>query len=202
MIILAVKPQQMEGELRELGTVLTPQHLVISIAAGVTTAKIIKWLDHADARVIRVMPNTPALVQAGASAFCVGGKATREDAALAQQLFASVGVAVETTEALLDAVTGLSAAAPRMDSNHLRPSAMRACESACLARLPPSWLPNPAGSRKDGLETGDHPGALKDAVTSPAGPRLPGFTRGERGRTSRPDERSRRRHSPCDRAGK
>lgn len=182
VIILAVKPQQMEGMLRELGTVLTPQHLVISIAAGVTTAKIIKWLDHADARVIRVMPNTPALVQAGASAFCVGGKATREDAALTQQLFASVGVAVETTEALLDAVTGLSGSGPAYGFQIIEALS----DAGVRVGLPRATATQLAaqtllGAAKMVLETGDHPGALKDAVTSPGGTTIAGIHEMEKG---------------------
>ncbi len=163
------------------GTVLTPQHLVISIAAGVTTAKIIKWLDHADARVIRVMPNTPALVQAGASAFCVGGKATREDAALAQQLFASVGVAVETTEALLDAVT-VSRQRPRVwIPDHRGPQRCGRASRPASRDCHPAGCPTLLGAAKMVLETGDHPGALKDAVTSPGGTTIAGIHEMEKG---------------------
>jgi pyrroline-5-carboxylate reductase len=182
VIILAVKPQQMEGMLRELGTVLTPQHLVISIAAGVTTARILKWLGRDEARVIRVMPNTPALVQAGASAFCVGGHATREDAAVAQQLFASVGVAVETSEALLDAVTGLSGSGPAYGFQIIEALS----DAGVRVGLPRATATQLAaqtllGAAKMVLETGEHPGALKDAVTSPGGTTIAGIHELEKG---------------------
>lgn len=182
ILILAVKPQHMEEMLPELGSVLTPQQLVISIAAGVTTAKILQWLGRDDARVIRVMPNTPALVQAGASAFCVGGQATREDAALAQQLFASVGVAVETSEALLDAVTGLSGSGPAYGFQIIEALS----DAGVRVGLPRATATQLAaqtllGAAKMVLETGQHPGALKDAVTSPGGTTIAGIHELEKG---------------------
>ncbi len=182
VIVLAVKPQQMEGMLRELGSVLTPQHLVISIAAGVTIAKLSKWLDREDARIVRVMPNTPALVQAGASAFSVGGKATREDAALTQQLFASVGVAVETSESLLDAVTGLSGSGPAYAFQMIEALS----DAGVRVGLPRATATQLAaqtllGAAKMVLETGEHPGSLKDAVTSPGGTTIAGIHELEKG---------------------
>lgn len=182
VIVLSVKPQQMEGMLRELGPVLTSQHLVISIAAGVTIAKLLKWLDREDARIVRVMPNTPALVQEGASAFSIGGKATREDAALAQQLFASVGVAVETSEALLDAVTGLSGSGPAYAFQMIEALS----DAGVRVGLPRATATQLAaqtllGAAKMVLETGDHPGVLKDAVTSPGGTTIAGIHELEKG---------------------
>ena len=182
VIILAVKPQQMEGMLRELGTVLTPQHVVVSIAAGVTIARMLKWLGREDARIVRVMPNTPALVQEGASAFSIGGQASREDAALAQQLFASVGVAVETAESLLDAVTGLSGSGPAyafqiieaLSDAGVRVGLPRATATLLAAQTM-------LGAAKMVLETGDHPGVLKDAVTSPGGTTIAGIHELEKG---------------------
>jgi len=176
ILILAVKPQQMEGVLREVGSILTPQHLVISIAAGVTIPKILKWLGQDEAHVIRVMPNTPALVQAGASAFCLGGEATREDAALAQQLLASVGVAVETSESLLDAVTGLSGSGPAYGFQMIE-ALSDAGVRVGLPRATATLLAAQTllGAAKMVLETGEHPGALKDAVTSPGGTTIAGI---------------------------
>ncbi len=182
VIILAVKPQQMEGMLRELGTVLTAQHVVVSIAAGVTIARMQKWLGREDARIVRVMPNTPALVQEGASAFSIGGQASREDAALAQQLFASVGVAVETSETLLDAVTGLSGSGPAyafqiieaLSDAGVRVGLPRATATLLAAQTL-------LGAAKMVLETGDHPGVLKDAVTSPGGTTIAGIHELEKG---------------------
>jgi len=182
VILLAVKPQQMEGMLRELGAVLTPQHLVVSIAAGVTIAKMLKWLGQEDARIVRVMPNTPALVQEGASAFSIGGQATREDAALAQQLFASVGIAVETPETLLDAVTGLSGSGPAYAFQMIEALS----DAGVRVGLPRATATQLAaqtllGAAKMVLETGDHPGVLKDAVTSPGGTTIAGLHELEKG---------------------
>lgn len=182
VIILAVKPQQMEAALREAATVLTADHLVISIAAGVPVTKMLKWLGRDDVRVVRVMPNTPALVQAGASAFCIGGQATREDAQLTQQLFSSVGVAVETSESLLDAVTGLSGSGPAyvfqiieaLSDAGVRVGLPRATATQLAAQTL-------YGAAKMLLETGEHPGVLKDAVTSPGGTTIAGLHELEKG---------------------
>ena len=105
ILLLAVKPDQVAGVLAEIRAHVTAKHLLISIAAGVPLAKLEAGLAPG-ARVIRVMPNTPALVGASASAFAVGSHATPADAALAQKLFSSVGIALQVKESLLDAVTG------------------------------------------------------------------------------------------------
>lgn len=182
VVLLAVKPQQMEGMLRELGTMLTPQHLVVSIAAGVPIVKMLKWLGQDDARIVRVMPNTPALVQEGASAFSIGGKATRDDAALAQQLFASVGIAVETSETLLDAVTGLSGSGPAYAFQMIEALS----DAGVRVGLPRATATQLAaqtllGAAKMVLETGEHPGVLKDAVSSPGGTTIAGLHELEKG---------------------
>ena len=182
VLILAVKPQHMEGMLRELATGLTPEHVVISIAAGVTTARMLQWLGTAEVRLVRVMPNTPALVQAGASAFSLGGKATREDALLAIQLFSSVGIAVETSESQLDAVTGLSGSGPAYAFQiieALSDAGVRVgLPRAIATQLSAQTL---MGAAKMVLETGDHPGVLKDAVTSPGGTTIAGLHELEKG---------------------
>ena len=111
VLILAVKPDQVAPVLAEVRSQFTEKHLLISIAAGVTLSKVEGALP-AGARVIRVMPNTPALVGASASAFALGKSARAEDGELAQRLFSSVGVAYQIKESLLDAVTGLSGSGP------------------------------------------------------------------------------------------
>ena len=111
IVILAVKPQQMSGVLAELKGHVTAQHLVISIAAGVPLKTLVAGLGE-KTRLVRVMPNTPCLVGASASGFAIGGAATKEDAALVEQLLSAVGVAVAVDEKLLDAVTGLSGSGP------------------------------------------------------------------------------------------
>jgi pyrroline-5-carboxylate reductase len=111
VIVLAVKPQSMEGALRELSRYVKPSHLVISIAAGMSTAYIEKHLG-GQTRVVRTMPNTPAMVRAGATALCRGSQATEEDMAFATRLFAALGTTVVVGEDLMDAVTAISGSGP------------------------------------------------------------------------------------------
>ena len=111
IIILSVKPQIIERVLGEISTAVDEKKLVISIAAGITIAKIEKAFQEGS-RVVRVMPNTPALVLAGAAALAGGKHATGDDLALAQSIFNSVGRAAIVEEKLMDAVTGLSGSGP------------------------------------------------------------------------------------------
>ncbi|MCG3150409.1 MAG: Pyrroline-5-carboxylate reductase [Verrucomicrobiae bacterium] len=109
IIILAVKPQHMSLALASLA--IQPTALIISIAAGITTARIEKELA-GTARVIRVMPNTPALVGAGAAALALGARATPADLEIAEGILNAVGTTVRVEEKLLDAVTALSGSGP------------------------------------------------------------------------------------------
>jgi len=111
VLILAVKPDQAVSVLAEIRERFTEKHLLISIAAGVPIAKLEAALG-AGARIIRVMPNTPALVGASATAYALGKHALDEDGDLVQKLFSSVGMAQRVKESLLDAVTGLSGSGP------------------------------------------------------------------------------------------
>jgi pyrroline-5-carboxylate reductase len=111
VLFIAVKPDQVSGVLSELAEQLGEKHLLISIAAGVTLATLESCLSPG-ARVIRVMPNTPALVGESASAFALGRSASAADAELTRTLLSAVGVAFQVKETLLDAVTGLSGSGP------------------------------------------------------------------------------------------
>ena len=111
VLIVATKPDQVAAVLTEISPAVTPEHLVISIAAGVPLAKLEGGLP-AGARAIRVMPNTPALIGAGAAGFALGKHATAADGELAKSLLSAVGIAISVTESLLDAVTGLSGSGP------------------------------------------------------------------------------------------
>ena len=175
VIVLAVKPDQVADVLAEVRPHFTPQHLLISIAAGVTLARMEAALP-AGARVIRVMPNTPALVGASASAFALGKAATAEDAECAHKLFSSVGVAYPVKESLLDAVTGLSGSGPAYAFLIIEALS----DGGVAAGLPRDIATRLAaqtllGSAKLLLETGLHPGALKDMVTSPGGTTIEGL---------------------------
>ncbi len=111
IVLLCVKPQVMDAVLAEIAGVADSSKLVISIAAGITISRLEQALT-ANPRVIRVMPNTPALVLSGAAGLAKGSSATNEDLALAQEIFSAVGRAVVVDEKLMDAVTGLSGSGP------------------------------------------------------------------------------------------
>jgi pyrroline-5-carboxylate reductase len=168
------------GLLEDLRRFLTDQHLIISIAAGVPLRKLENAL-FAGARVVRAMPNTPALAGASASAYALGEWATREDAATAQRLFSAVGVAFEVEEKLLDAVTGLSGSGPAYV--YLVLEALS--DGGVAAGLPRDVATRLAaqtvlGAAKMALDTGLHPGQLKDMVTSPGGTTIEGLHELER----------------------
>lgn len=181
IVILAVKPQQMAGVLAEIAPLITERHLVISIAAGIKLEAIASKLG-ANRRLVRVMPNTPCLVGASASGFAIGGQATADDAKLVQTLLSTVGIAVAVDEKLLDAVTGLSGSGPAyayamieaLSDGGVRVGLPRDVATKLAAQTL-------LGAAKMVLETGEHPGALKDAVTSPGGTTIAGLHALEQG---------------------
>ncbi|RME49017.1 MAG: pyrroline-5-carboxylate reductase, partial [Deltaproteobacteria bacterium] len=111
IVVLSIKPQIMERVLDEIRCAVTPEKLVISIAAGISIASIEERLPP-DVHVIRVMPNTPALVQAGATVIAPGEHATETDLALARAIFDAVSQTFILDESQMDAVTGLSGSGP------------------------------------------------------------------------------------------
>jgi len=182
VIILGVKPVQVAELLSEQRDNFTKQHLLISIAAGVTLAKLENLLP-AGTRVIRVMPNTPALVGEAASAFALGKSATAADGELAKKLLSAVGLALQVKESLLDAVTGLSGSGPAYVYQFIEALS----DGGVAAGLPRDIATKLAaqtvlGGAKMVLETGQHPGALKDQVTSPGGTTIEGLHALERGK--------------------
>jgi pyrroline-5-carboxylate reductase len=181
-LILAVKPDQVAGVLAEQHGNFTNEHLLISIAAGVTLAKMEAALP-AGARVIRVMPNTPALVGEAAAAFALGKSATAADGELAKKLLSAVGIAFQVKEPLLDAVTGLSGSGPAYVYQFIEALS----DGGVAAGLPRDIATKLAaqtvlGAAKMVLETGQHPGALKDQVTSPGGTTIEGLHELEKGK--------------------
>jgi pyrroline-5-carboxylate reductase len=182
VLVLAVKPGQVRDVLSEIRTCFTADHLLISIAAGVPLAMLEAGLP-GGARVIRVMPNTPALVGASASAFALGQNARREDGDLTQRLLGAVGLAFELKESLLDAVTGLSGSGPAYVYQVIEAMS----DGGVAAGLPRDVATRLAaqtvlGSGKMVLETGLHPGVLKDMVASPGGTTIEGLYELEKGR--------------------
>jgi pyrroline-5-carboxylate reductase len=182
VLILAVKPDQVAGVLAEQRGNFTNEQLLISIAAGVTLAKMEAALP-AGARVIRVMPNTPALVGEAAAAFALGKSATAADGELAKKLLSAVGIAFPVKESLLDAVTGLSGSGPAYVYQFIEALS----DGGVGAGLPRDIATKLAaqtvlGAAKMVLETGQHPGALKDQVTSPGGTTIEGLHELEKGK--------------------
>ena len=182
VLILAVKPQQVDEVLTETAQTLTEKHLLISIAAGITLAKLEAGLPPG-ARVVRVMPNTPALIGASASAFALGKGASAQDANLTHKLLSAVGIAIQLKESLLDAVTGLSGSGPAYV--YLAIEALS--DGGVAAGLPRDIATRLAaqtvlGGARMVLETGLHPGALKDMVASPGGTTIEGLHELEKGR--------------------
>ena len=182
IIILCVKPQVVERVLAEIAPVVDDRKLVISIAAGIAIAKIEKALKESS-HVVRVMPNTPALVLAGAAALAGGKNATSGDLALAQSIFSSVGRAVIVEEKLMDAVTGLSGSGPAyvfMIIDALSDAGVKAGLPRQLSlELAAQTV---YGSAKMVLETKEHPGKLRDMVTSPGGTTIEGLHALEKGK--------------------
>ncbi|GLI59243.1 hypothetical protein VaNZ11_001089 [Volvox africanus] len=174
VLFVAVKPQHVAQVLTEVRSVLTETHTVVSIAAGITVEKLVEAAGP-DAHVVRVMPNTPCLVGETAAAMCLGGKATPEDEALVRTIFEAVGKIYTVDEKLLAAVTGLSGSGPAyvfMMVEALADGGVRAGLPRDIAQALAAQTV--LGSAKMVLETGTHPGALKDMVTSPAGTTIAG----------------------------
>lgn len=179
VLLLCLKPPQMADLAAEIAAAGRPC-LCLSVAAGVDIATLESRL-HEKQRLIRVMPNTPALVGAGASAYALGSRAMPEDGVLAKSLLDAVGLAFEVPENLLDAVTGLSGSGPAYFY-----VAIEAMADAGVANGLPRAVAIPLaaqtmlGAAKMVLETGEHPGVLKDQVTSPGGTTIQALARLER----------------------
>jgi len=174
-LILAVKPQIVGVVLDQYRPCVTNGHLVISIAAGVPIRTLEQGLGE-NVRIIRVMPNTPALVLAGASALSPNSKTTPEDMKTAMALFSAVGTCVELSENLLDAVTGLSGSGPGYVFTFIEAMV----DGGVLAGLPRPVaeqlvLQTVYGSAKLAIETGEPAAVLKGRVTSPAGTTIAGL---------------------------
>ncbi len=175
VVVLSVKPQILSKVLVEVGAQIKAGTLVVSIAAGVDTETIEESL--ADGvRVVRAMPNTPALVGAGATAVSAGKHASAADLATARAMFDAVGITVELDESHLDAVTGLSGSGPAFIFLILEALADAGVKVGLSRRNAQRLAAQTVmGSAKLLLETDEHPGRLKDMVTSPGGTAIAGL---------------------------
>jgi pyrroline-5-carboxylate reductase len=175
VLVLAVKPAHAAEVLAEIRSEVQPRHLVISVAAGVPLKILFASLG-SQARLARVMPNTPCLVGAGASAYALGGGATADDGRLVSRLLSTVGIAVELPENLLDAVTGLSGSGPAYVYQVIEALS----DGGVLVGLPRDVATRLAaqtvlGAAQMVVQTGEAPAVLKDAVASPGGTTIAGL---------------------------
>jgi pyrroline-5-carboxylate reductase len=181
VVILAVKPQTLPTVVAEVGGVLEPRQLVISVAASVGTAFIEQGLREA-VPVVRAMPNTACLIGRGMTGLAAGTSATREHLALAAAVFDAVGRTVVVDEKHMDAVTGLSASGPAylyVVIESLAEAGVKVGLPRDVATLLAAQTVVGAGAMV--LETGEHPAKLKDAVTTPAGCTVDGLLELEEG---------------------
>lgn len=169
IVILAVKPQVAPTVLADLAPAIKPDQLVISVMAGITTQSIGQKLGQ-PCPIVRSMPNTPCLVDAGATAIAAGAHAGEKDLAAAERIFASVGKVVVLPESAMDAVTGLSGTGPvyifmvieAMIDGGVKMGIPRDVASQLATQTV-------LGAAKLVIETGKHPAILKDEVTTPGG---------------------------------
>src|SRR5512143_2744829 len=180
VVILAVKPQTMPDVLHEVGAALG-RTLVISIAAGVTIRSIREQASGAK-RIVRAMPNTPALVREGMTALAFGEGISEDDKGVARTVFKAVGKVVPIEERLMDAVTGLSGSGPAyvflaieaLADGGVKMGVPRDIAAVLAAQTV-------LGAAHMVLKTGQHPARLKDQVASPGGTTIAGLHRLEQG---------------------
>lgn len=169
VIILAVKPNLIDKILSTIKEDMLEDKIIVSIAAGKTIDNLSKYLPE-NSKIIRVMPNTPALVGAGMSALCFNDYVTQEDKKEVLSIFESFGKAKIIDEYLIDAVAGVSGAGPAYVYIFIKSLADGAVEMGMSRTDAYTFAAQTVlGSAKMVLETGKHPGELKDMVTSPGG---------------------------------
>jgi pyrroline-5-carboxylate reductase len=174
IVVLSVKPQVLPAVVEEIAPCVTPNHLFISIAPGITLQWMSKHLG--TERIVRVMPNTPILVGAGAAAFCCGKDVEKTEVAFVERAMAVDGICVQVREELMDAVTGLSGSGPAfvyMVIEAMSDAGVKMGLGREVAvRLAAQTV---LGAAKMVLQTGKHPGQLRDMVTTPGGTTIEGI---------------------------
>jgi pyrroline-5-carboxylate reductase len=174
ILFLAVKPQFLMEVLKEIKPFLKKETILVSIAAGKTMADIEGVLSE-DIRLLRCMPNTPALVGEGCSGVCRNGNVSDDEMAVCMKLIGSFGLAQEVPENLIDAVSGVSGCSPAYVFLFIEALADGAVEAGMPRKQAYTFAAQAVlGSAKLLLESGKHPGELKDMVTSPAGTTIEG----------------------------
>ena len=182
IVILAIKPQAIDEVLYELSLPFKEDRLVLSVAAGVPISRILAIL-HRQTRVVRAMPNTPSTVLEGATGLAGGPGVSSIQLQMAQAIFESVGKVVVVDESLMDSVTGLSGGGPAYVFVLIEALADGGVKMG-LSRSDAQLLAAQTvlGAAKMVLESGEHPGALKDRVASPGGTTIAGLHKIEEGR--------------------
>ncbi|MBQ6807425.1 MAG: pyrroline-5-carboxylate reductase [Lachnospiraceae bacterium] len=174
VLILAVKPQFLGDVIDGIRDVIKPETLIISIAAG----KTITWLENSfgkEIKLVRCMPNTPALVGEGCTGVCVNAQVSEEEKAFSVKLMESFGKASVVTENLMDAVVAVSGSSPAYVFMFIEAMADAAVDAGMPRAQAYEFAAQAVyGSAKLVLETGKHPGELKDMVCSPAGTTIAG----------------------------
>jgi pyrroline-5-carboxylate reductase len=175
-VLLAVKPQIMTGVLASAKKLLRKTHLLITIAAGLPIAAYERLLDNEKQKIIRVMPNTPALILEGASAICCNSHVTTEELQKASAIFNAMGKAVILDEPYLDAVTGLSGSGPAYVFTFVEALIDAGLKTGLTREVAETLtLQTVLGSVKLMLENKEHPAVLRSRVTSPGGTTIAGL---------------------------
>jgi pyrroline-5-carboxylate reductase len=170
VVILAVKPQTMNALLEDCRERVQSQHIIISIAAGLPISYYLRKIGKDETKIIRVMPNTPALVLEGASALSRNENVTNEELRTAEEIFLAVGEVVILDEVHLDAVTGLSGSGPAYVFSFVEALIDAGVKSGLTRAISEKLaLQTVSGSVKLLKESGEHPAALRGKVTSPGG---------------------------------
>ena len=171
IVILAVKPQQLQAVLKQLQPAWQTNQLLISIAAGIRIEDMERWLAYDDSAIVRVMPNTPSLVQAGASAIYANDNVTAEQKQATEQILSAVGLAVWVDdEAKMDAVTALSGSGPAYFFLVMEAMEFAAKELGLSDEVAQQLCQQTAfGAAKMALASDESPATLRHRVTSPGG---------------------------------
>lgn len=169
IIILAVKPQMVIKVIKEIKAAITEETLIISVLAGITTQTLQERFE-LNLPVVRTMPNTPALVDEGATAICAGDFASEEDLNSARAVFEAVGSVEAVPEYLMDAITGLSGSGPAYIYMIIEALTDAGVKQGIPRTIAASLSAQTVlGAAKLVIETGKHPAILKDEVTTPGG---------------------------------
>lgn len=174
MVVLAVKPYMMETAIDDIVDVISPDTVVVSIAAG----KTLEWIDQAfgmEMKLVRAMPSTPALVGEGVTGICANERVSEEELHAVTSMFRSIGIVELLTEPMIDVIGAVAGSTPAYVAMFIEALADAAvAEGMPRAQAYKVAAQAVAGSGKLAVETGRHPGELKDMVCSPGGTTIEG----------------------------